>query len=124
MEWTIQLNDLGFHTVTFPILLQDGIDINVVCTLKDFASDPDLYLHEYDEQNAFIDSKGHLWSWKYDKSNKTNLPGTIKSTLTIDEVRKIISDYFKGAKTEQEVNKLTNQILTIDGLINAIADKL
>lgn len=123
-EWTIQLNDLGFHAVTFPIMLTEGVDIDVVCTLKDFASDPDLYFHEYDERNSFIDSKGHFWTWKYDQSNKTNLPGTIKSTMTVDEVRKKISDYYKGTKTEQEINQLTNQILTIDGLLNAIADKL
>lgn len=124
-DWTTRLNNLGFNEVTFPILLKEGKDIEIVCSLKDFASDPDLYFHDqYDERNVFIDSKGQIWSWKYDKANNTNLPSTVKSILTLAEVKEIISLYFIGNKVEQEIHLRTKQVSTIEELFNAIADFL
>lgn len=124
IEWTKRLDELGFHAVTFPIMLKEGADIDVVCTLQDFASDPDLYFHEYDERNNFVDSKGQNWTWKYDQNNKTNLPGIVKSILTVDDIKKIISNYYKGTKIEQEIAHSIIDVTTIDSLLNIIADRL
>lgn len=123
IERSKRLDKLGFYAVTFPIMLKEGADIDVVYTLQDFVSDPDLYFHEYDERNDFVDSKGQNWTWKYDQINKINLPGIVKSVLTVDDIKKIISNYYKGTNIEQEIAHSIIDVTTIDSLLKIIADR-
>ena len=122
IDWMNQLNNLGFDKVTFPILIQDGADLNMVY-LEEFAGDPDLHYWEFDSDYKLIDSNGQLWTWKYDHTNKTNLPGTFIRTMTLDEVKKIVTDYFRDSKIQSEIETLTKVIKTIIDLIENLEDK-
>jgi len=124
IEWTSKLHHLGFDKIHFPIIIKDGPDLDVVYELRDFAIDSDFYFHEFDQQIEMIDSTGQLWDWKYDTVNKTNLPNTVKRTLTFDEVNTIINLYFQGTNMELDIKEQTGKVSTINMLIDIIADKL
>ena len=101
-----KLNKLGFDKVTFPILIKDGADLNLV-SLDQFAGDSDLYLFEFESNYELIDSNGQLWTWQYDKINKTNIPGKFIRTLTFLEVKKVVDTYFVDSKLKDEIKSLT-----------------
>lgn len=122
--WIESLNELGFKKVTFPIILKFGTDIHVIYSLKDFALDVDLYFFEFDRDSELIDSKGQLFSWKYDVKNKTNLPNHLKRLLTLEEVKSIIIDYFRDSKLALEIKEKIDKITAIDTLIEIIADRI
>lgn len=86
-NWLELIKKLGFDKISTPFIIKNGLDLELV-TLEVFAMDPDFFYWEYGSNIDLIDSRGELWSWKYDEINKTNLPGDYKRTLKIDEVRK------------------------------------
>ena len=116
---------MGFNKISFPIIIKDGGDIDIIYELKDFALDSDYYLHEFDNRLMFlIDGNGQVWSWKYDLVNRTNLPDKLKQTLSFEEVKKLIENYYRGSKIEVEMKGVIRNVSTIRKLIDAIADKL
>jgi hypothetical protein len=109
-----KLNDtfeLGFNKIEFPIIIKDGLDLNIVYKYEDFYVDPDLYYHEFDSQFRLIDSTGRQFTWGYDQRLKTNHPDKLERTLTLDEVRQSFKDYFENAKKKPDL-----------GLIDRVAD--
>ena len=121
-NWMNQLNNLGFDKIVFPILIKDGTDLNLVY-LEEFAIDADLHYHEFENTYELIDSNGQLWTWKYDHTNKTNLPGTFVRTMTLDEVVKIVNTYFRYSKVKTEIEALTSEATTIFDLLEKLENK-
>lgn len=117
-----QLNSLGFNKITFPILIKEGNDLNLY-TINEFASDPDSYFHEFDAQLTLIDSRGNLWDWKYDKTHKLNLPGNFIRTLSLEEVKIIVSQYFQNSRIRVEMDTLIQGAETISDLFESIKGK-
>lgn len=122
IDWMNDLNNLGFDKVAFPILIKDGTDLNLVY-FDEFASDPDLHYREFESNYELIDSNGQLWTWKYDHTNETNLPGTFIRTMTLDEVKKIIDTYFSDRKVKTEIEKLSSEAKTIFDLFEKLETK-
>lgn len=122
IEWMKDLNNLGFDKIAFPILIKDGADLNLVY-LDEFASDPDLHYWEFNSDYQLIDSNGQLWTWKYDHTNKTNLPGTFIRKMTLDEVKKIVNTYFRDSNVKKEIEALTSEATTIFELFEELENK-
>lgn len=112
-----------FKKITFPIIIKDGEDLDVVYRLKDFMIDPDLYLHEYDSKMELIDCNGELWSWNYDRINKSNIPGSFKKTMSVNEVKQIVTNYFNQSKVQNEIATLLSKSNTIREILEKVADK-
>ncbi|MCX6350431.1 MAG: hypothetical protein NTX03_01050 [Bacteroidetes bacterium] len=117
-----KLNNLGFDKIAFPILIRDGADLNLVY-LEEFATDADLYYHEFDNNFDLIDSNGKVWNWKYDTVNKTNLPDSCIKTITLDEVRKIVNTYFANTKMKNEIQAMTEETNSIYDLLENLENK-
>lgn len=116
-----KLNDtfeLGFNKIEFPIIIKDGLDLNIVYKYEDFYVDPDLYYHEFDSQFRLIDSSGRQFTWAYNQGLKTNHPDKLEKTLTLDEVRQSFKDYFENAKKKPDLGQGQN----IKELIDKVAD--
>ncbi len=121
-EWMNKLISLGFDKIAFPILIKDGVDLDLVY-LDEFAIDADLHYHEFESNYELIDSNGKVWTWKYDTLNKTNLPGNYLRTMTLDEVRKIVNDYFAKSKMKNDIQTLTAEVTSIHELLEKLEDK-
>lgn len=117
-----QLSNLGFNKIAFPILIKDGDDLNLVY-LDEFAKDADLHYHEFENNYELIDSNGQLLTWKYDHTNKINLPGTFIRTMTLDEVKKMVNTYFRESKVKTETEVLTSEATTIFDLLKKLENK-
>ena len=122
-NWIERLNTLGFDKVHFPIVIIDRVDIEVVIDLHRFAIDSDYYAHEFPSDMEFIDSSGQVWTWQYDPSNNTNLPGERKKVLTFDEIKKIVFKYFKDTSIQTEIAELIDISDTISKLLQSISGK-
>jgi len=122
-EWVEKLSQLGFNQLPFPIIIKwDKINIEIVMNLEEFAFDPDYYFHEFDSNMELIDSRGQLWSWKYNSTIRTNLPGKIKRTLIFDDVKKIVINHLEKRKLGQEIKNSVGKISTIDKLMKEVAE--
>jgi hypothetical protein len=115
------LNDtfeLGFNKIEFPIIIKNGLDLNIVYKYEDFYVDPDLYYHEYGSQFRLIDSTGRQFTWGYNQRLKTNHPDELEKTLTLDQVRQSFTDYFDKVKKKPDLGQEQN----IKDLIDKVAD--
>jgi hypothetical protein len=121
-KWTEQLLNLGFDKIAFPILIKDGADLNLVY-LKEFAIDSDLHSLEFESNFELIDSNGQVWTWKYDHINKTNLPGDLIRTMSLDEVKEIVNGYFDDTKIKTDIEALTKEASSIHDLLEKLESK-
>lgn len=110
--------DLGFNKIEFPIIIQDGFDLDIVYRIEDFFMDSDLYFHKFDDNVKLIDKNGQKYSWEYSYTRETNHPNKFEETLTLEEVRELFEKYFKNSKRQPELGKEKN----INELIDKVAD--
>jgi hypothetical protein len=120
-QWADTLYRLGFIKVTFPIILRDSVYFEVIYKLQDFAIDPDFYYHKFDSDTELIDCTGQLWSWKYDNISKTNLPGELIRTMTVDEVREIICNQFDNSEFGLDMKEKLAGISKVDSMLKLIS---
>jgi len=122
IELVDKLSSLGFVQITFPIILKDGNNLDLVYSLKDFAVDPDLSFHEFGNNYELIDANGNLWALRYDRLNQANIPGTLKRIITLEDIREIVNNYFKDSKIQNEVKTISLKVKTISEFFEQIKD--
>ena len=123
-SWMEELNRLGFNKVTFPIIIKDNFDLQVVSELKDFARDPDIFYQKFDNNVQLIDHEMKIWTWRYDLINKTNLPNELIKSLTFEKLKELLSYQLDESKQGEELTEFLYKIPTIDGLIEFISGKI
>jgi len=121
-DWAKKLNNLGFDKINFPIIIKYRNNLDIVYRFDDFAMDPDLYFHEFESKDELIDCNGNLWTWKYDRINKVNIPSFLKRTMTLEEVKRIIDTHFQDSIKRKEIKSISERVTTINELLEQLAD--
>jgi hypothetical protein len=123
-QWIDMLRDLGLNAITFPIFIireeWNGITLTLVSDLKEFAISNSIHYWPLDYDAKLLDSYGNMWTWKYDDYNKTNLPGSLLKTSSLEEVKEIINKGIIGYKSENEIKSIVNSASSINGLFNSL----
>jgi hypothetical protein len=125
-KWISKLYELGFKNISFPICIVydewDGIHLNTVEDITEFALTNSIHYWPLDYDTKLLDSRGNLWTWKYDEVNKTNLPGTIIKTLSMAEVKTLIIEGIINHKLEDEIKLKVDNASTIDKLFKELLE--
>jgi hypothetical protein len=61
-NWISLLNKLGFDKISFPILIKNNSDIDLVYKLEYFANDPDFHYWKFEDNFELIDSNGNVFA--------------------------------------------------------------
>ncbi len=112
-KWEENLLELGFNKISFPILIKNGYDLNLVY-FDEFTSDPDIYYWQFPIDCELIDVNGYVWSWIYDDRNKTNIPGQFKKGIAVDELKSLMHLYFKSKRIKVDNITQNENLTTID----------
>jgi hypothetical protein len=112
-KWKDQLLESGFSKITFPILIKNGYDLDLVY-FDEFAIDPDIYYWPFTIDCELIDGNGHVWSWVYDDKNKTNRPGQLKKVIAVDDLKWLIHLYFTSKRIKVDNISKNDNLTTFD----------
>jgi len=89
-----QFLEMRFKDIVFPILIVEGGVGQFVESVHEYAIDPDLHFHEFDQGAFAIDSNGSYFGWTYDSSMQANLPTKVQRTMTRESIRQLLATRF------------------------------
>lgn len=125
-QWVDKLSELGFKEIAFPIFIVydkwNGIELTCVSDLNEFAYTYSYHYWPLDDDSKLLDRNGNLWSGKYDKLNKTNLPNTFIMTLKLENVKELLREGIVGHKSENELKVIIEESRTIEVLFNRLVN--
>jgi hypothetical protein len=116
-KWKDNLLELGFKKISFPILIKEGYDLNLVY-FDEFFNDPDLYYWQFSNDCELIDINGHVWSWIYDDKNRTNIPGQLKRVIDVDDLKRLIQLHFISKRIKVDNITQNENLTTIEQVYN------
>ena len=108
---------MGFDKIGFPIIIQDGDDLTIILSHKDFFSDPDLYFHEFDESMRLIDSAGRQFTWDYNPRMSSNFPDKFIKQFTFDELLDTVNVTFRDFKKKPDLGQVKSITELITDLV-------
>ena len=114
LAWESKLFNSGFNKVDFPIVIVHRSDLNFIETLSDYAIDPDIHFFEFKTTSEMIGANFNVWSWKYDKIIKANLPDKILETVSESYVTEFILNFFEGKKQHKEIVDLMRENISFN----------
>ena len=114
-EW-VDILTREFNGIRFPILILSKGFPNGAESIEEFAMDMDLHFYQYEQGITFIDSKGDQFNWRYDKKERSNLPGDKLRTLSLEDFKSLVKNRYPKLKSDVYMAELlfSEAILRID----------